>query len=103
MFHYQRQTMHREHKVAPSEIVHYQQNLCARHGQGISLRRQCASFLEQPLQLALAIQRLEIRVAANVLLLDVDAGDGALSVDFFEGVLHSISVGWRDRCQRLAY
>lgn len=35
---------------------------------------------------------MEVRVAANVLLTDVDVGHGALATDLFEGVLEGAAV-----------
>ena len=61
------------------------------------LLRQCTRLLQQACQLAAAGEALNVRIAANVLLLDVDVRDGALAADLLQGVLQLASV----RCHEL--
>ena len=56
----------------------------------IVTQSQSTGISEQALELALL--GLEIRVAANVLLGNVDVGDGALAADLLEGVLDGAAV-----------
>jgi len=46
------------------------------------LRLQGIGLLEQALELSAGLQALDVRVTTNVLLLDVDVGNGALARDF---------------------
>lgn len=59
----------------------------------VRLRLESASLGEEGLELARAAKALDVRVAANVLLGNVDVGDGALAGDLFECVLDSTAVG----------
>lgn len=59
----------------------------------VRLRLESASLGEEGLELARAAEALDVRVAANVLLGNVDVGDGALAGDLFECVLDSTAVG----------
>lgn len=55
--------------------------------------RQNASLLEETVELASLLQVLQLRVAANVLLVDVDVGHGALAVDLLESILELAAFG----------
>lgn len=59
------------------------------------LRGNGTSSLEQRNKLAVGAELLDVGVAADVLLADVDVGDGALAADLLEGVLKLVAVGWR--------
>jgi uncharacterized membrane protein (Fun14 family) len=53
------------------------------------LRLQGTSLLQKVLELSARVQALKVRVSTNVLLLDVDVGDGTLARDLLESVLKS--------------
>jgi hypothetical protein len=53
---------------------------------------QGTSILQKVWEIAFA--SLEIGVSANVLLLDVDVGDGCLAIDFFQCGLDCGSIIW---------
>jgi len=57
------------------------------------LRSQNASLLEEAAEFAVLVQALQVRVAANVLLVDVDVGHGALAVDLLESILEVAAFG----------
>jgi hypothetical protein len=57
------------------------------------LRSQNASLLEEAVEFAGIAQALQIRVAANVLLVDVDVGHGALAVELLESILEVAAFG----------
>lgn len=57
------------------------------------LRLDSTSLLQQWFQSARLVQALEVRVAADMLLLDVDVGNGALAGDLLESILHGGAVG----------
>lgn len=52
-----------------------------------------AGRFQQLDELTAGLETLQIRVAADVLLGDVDVGDCALAADLLEGVLHLVAVG----------
>lgn len=60
---------------------------------GSFLRLERTRVLQQTLQLAGVVEALDVRVAANVLLPDVDVGNGALAGDVLEGILQVGAVG----------
>jgi hypothetical protein len=64
------------------------------------LRSQNASLLEEAVEFAGIAQALQIRVAANVLLVDVDVGHGALAVELLESILEVAAFGYIKRGAR---
>lgn len=58
----------------------------------IALRLESASILEQVFELAGFLQVLQVGVAADMLLLDVNVGDGTLARDLLESILQGRTI-----------
>jgi hypothetical protein len=67
------------------------------------LRSQNASLLEEAAEFAVLVQALQVRVAANVLLVDVDVGHGALAVDLLESILEVAAFGYIERVAKVRH
>ena len=79
--------------ASPSSIIHTRTTSNTLPLDEDSLRSQSTDLAQQGLELVARPEGLQIRVAADVLALEKNVGDGALASDVLKGVLECTTVG----------